>query len=138
MKKDMDIEDPGKDYMDQVVSGLKKKQQQHIHDIKNENGVLTGEWHRVGQSPELSKATYDAATPVKHLEKVSLDTKTTEREFSVKAAAEESSSIEAQDAGLGKVDPDIVENREFLTQFKSWGKPEARDKPGKLMIWRPA
>jgi hypothetical protein len=140
MKKDIGIEDPGKDYMDQVVSGLKKKQQpqQHIQDIKNENGVLTGELHRVGQSPELSKATYDAATPVKYLEKVSLDMKTEDREFSVTAAAEESSSIQAQEAGLGTDDPEIVENRECLTQFKSWGKPEVRDKPGKSMIWRRA
>jgi hypothetical protein len=140
MKKDVGIEDPGKDYMDQVVSGLKKKQQQQqrIRDIKNEDGVLTAGLHPVGQPPELSKATYDAATPVKQLGKVSPDVKTAGREFSVKAAAGESSSIQAQEAGLGTDDPEIVENREYLTQFKSWGKPEARDKPGKSIVRRPA
>jgi hypothetical protein len=135
IKKDMLIEDPGKDYMDQVVSDLKKKQ--HINDMKNEDGALKAQPAPADNPPTPSNVTYDTATPVKQLEKVSQDVKIAESKSSAEAAARDSSLTQAQEATADTDDSEIVEDRECLTQFKSWGKPDARDKPGKSIIWRP-
>lgn len=128
IQKDMVTEDPGKHYMDQVVCGLKKQQ---INDVKNDDGALMTQPAPAEQPLAPSKVTYDAAAPVKQLEDVSQDVKTAESKPSEEDAAKESSLTKALEAVVGTDDSEVVENREYLTQFKSWGKPEARDKPSK-------
>jgi hypothetical protein len=100
----MVIADRPKSYMEDVVSQFQKK---HISDFKQDDGALT--------------VSIDAQKPLaSSSDKVSQDVKTTESKTSV-----------ITDAAISTAKSEIVEeDREYLTHFKSWGKPEARDKPG--------
>jgi len=140
-----DMFKPPRDYMDEVVCEFQKN---HIDDFKNDDTALKEQAQPPQQLPptastaaskESAPSTNDyetAITPIKPIEKVSQDVKTAESKSSkskVNAEAETSSS-KATEAAISTAESMVGEedeDREHLTHFKSWGKPQARDKAGK-------
>ena len=129
IKKDVVIEGPGKGHMDKVVSDFQKK---HDSDFRKDNEVSLVQPIPAENALAPSNVIYEATMPVKSLGKVSQDVETAENKSSTtEAAASNSSPGKVQENMSGTDDLEVVEeDREFLTHFKSWGKPEARHKAG--------
>jgi hypothetical protein len=135
VKKEMVIDDPPKGYIEHVISQFQKK---HINDFKKDDAALTeqidqqtSEMASIAAAKPLAPSNDKYDTLIKPTEKVSQDVKTAESKSSKDAAASDMSPVKVQGAAVGTTESEIMEeDREYLTHFKSWGKPEARDKPG--------
>ena len=144
IKKDMTIENPPQDYIEGVVSQF---QIAHMNDSKKDDEVAEEQDQPSNQIPAptsmvvpkpvvASMTEYEATTPIKIVEKVSQDVNTGESKTPITspvAAKDETSPSKTQGAAISTVEQktsDLEEDREHLIHFKSWGKPEARDKPG--------
>jgi hypothetical protein len=142
-----DMFKPPRDYMGEVVC---ESQKNHINDFKNDNTVLKEQVQLPQQLPphastaasrESAPSTNDyetAITPIKPIEKVSQDAKTADSKSSKSKpnAEAETSPSKATEAAISTAEPKVgeeeeEEDREHLTHFRSWGKPQAKDKPGK-------
>ena len=136
---------PPRDYTDEVVCEFQKN---HIDDFKNDDTALKEQTQPSQQLPprastaaskESAPFTNDdepAIMPIKPIEKVSQDVKTAESKSSKSKlnAEAETSSSKATEATISTAESMVgeeEEDREHLTHFNSWGKPQARDKAGK-------
>ena len=144
IKKDVAIDNPPQDYIEGVVSQF---QIAHMNDFKKDDGPAKEQGQPSYQLPATASMVfpnpvvafmteYEATTPIKIVEKVSQDVNTGESKTSIAssvAAKDEISPTKTQGAVVSTVErktSGLEEDREHLTHFKSWGKPEARDKPG--------
>ena len=131
--------------MDGVVCEFQKN---HINDFKNDDTALKEQAQSSQQLPphastaaskESAPSTNDyetAITPIKPIEKAPQDVKTVESKSSKSKtnAESETSSSKAIEAAISTAESMVgeeEEDREHLTHFRSWGKPQARDKAGK-------
>jgi hypothetical protein len=136
IKKDMVIDEPPKDYIEQVVSEFQKKHNDHLKRDESalaEHSDLHVPAIVAAENPLASLKDKNEVDTPNPIEKVSQDVKTAEsKSTAADTAGNETSPSKAQEAALGTFESQIAEeDREYLTHFKSWGKPEARDKPGK-------
>jgi hypothetical protein len=140
-----DMFKPPRDYMDEVVYEFQKK---HINELKKDDNALKVQVQSPQQLPlhisaaaskESAPSINDcetAITPIKPIEKISQNVKTADSKSlkSTTNAEAETSPTKAMEAAIStaesKVDEE-EEDREHLTHFRSWGKPQPRDKPGK-------
>lgn len=142
IKKEMVIDVRPKGYIEHVISEFQKK---HVNNFKKDDGALTEKSNEQTSATASIAATKPVAPsnekyniPVKPIEKVSQDVKTAESKSSTDATTADTSPSDVHGPATGTAESEIVEeNREYLTHFKSWGKPEARDKPGKWMTYLP-
>jgi hypothetical protein len=136
IEKDMVIDEPPTGYIEQVVSEFQKKQNNHL---KRDGGALaehsdlrvpTSVAAETPLTPSKDKYKVEKPNPI---EKVSQDVKTAEsKSIAVDAAGSDASRSKAQETALDTFELQTEEeDRQYLMHFKSWGKPEARDKPGK-------
>jgi hypothetical protein len=140
IKKDMFK--PPRDYMDEVVCEFQKN---HINNFKSDDIALKEQAQSPQQLPPHAStaaskgsapSTNDhetAITPIQPIEKVSQDVKAAESKSSKsKTNAEvEASPSKTTEAAISTKVGEEEEDHEHLTYFRSWGKPQARDKPGK-------
>jgi hypothetical protein len=136
---------PPRDYMGEVVCEFQKN---HISDSKNDDTALKEQAQLPQQLPPHASTTaskepasstddYETTiTPIKPIGKVSQDIKTAESKSSKSKpnVEAETSPSKAREAAVSTAESKIgeeEEDREHLTHFRSWGKPQAKDKPGK-------
>lgn len=120
----MATDNPPKGCMERVVSQFQKDDvalEQQCHP-QQQIPVTANSPAQTPLAPANSED--EAATAVKPIKKVSQDVKT-EADMSLSKAQQGVARTEKpQSAGEDE------EDREYVTCFKSWGKPEVRDKPG--------
>jgi hypothetical protein len=140
-----DMFNPPRDYMDEVVCEFQKN---HTNGFKEDDNALKEQAQSPQQLPphastaaskELASSTNDyetAITPIQPIEKVSQDVKIADSKSSKSTtnAEAETCPSKATEAASSTAESKVreeEEDREHLTHFRSWGKPQASDKAGK-------